>query len=418
MDRGPCDPYAEPGGVVSGGDSELRAGAAQAAPQVPAPARIDAELVVDVLAALAGADSAADVAAAGLPLLVDVAGVRAAAVAVRDGGRVVVLGSAGYGCGSMAPGAVLPLEAGLPLTEAVRTGRPVVQGSGPAWAAVPFARGDSRGGALLLSLDGAPPASPGELARLHRIARALGDALHRATAQSQAFADLALVTASLAVAPPPAGGWDVAVRSLPHDGPVGGDTALCLSDERGGHWLLAADVCGSGLAAAVVGRTVQATFTALAPYLDGPSGLLDAVDRALRPVVGPGCFVTAVAVRAVDGRLDVASAGHPAPLLLTPAGAAAVDVPPGPPLALETGATPSCPQVSVPLPRDGVVLLHTDGLTDRRGPAGAVAADVIALAVGQPLDDLDALADGVLRAADEIGPAGDDASLLVARPSR
>ena len=400
------------------GDSDVGADAAAAGPRVLAPARIDAELVVDVLAALAGADSVADVAAVGLPLLVDAPGVRAAAVAVRDGGRVVVLGSCGYGCGAMSPGAVLPLDAGLPLTEAVRTGRTVVQGTGPGWVAVPFVRGSARGGALLLSLDAPPPETAAETGRLHRIARALGDALQRANAQSQAFADLALVTASLSVAPPPAPGWDVAVRSRPHDGVVGGDTALCLSDERGGHWLLAADVCGSGLAAAVIGRTVQATFTALAPYVDGPSALLDAVDRAVRPVVGPGCFVTAVAVRAVDGVLHVASAGHPVPLLLTPSGAAPVPVQPGPPLALETGYAPRCPQVAQPLPDAAVVLLHTDGVTDRRGAGGPVPADLAALVDGLPLDDLDALADAVLRAADDVGPPGDDASLLLARPSR
>ena len=398
--------------------SDGGAGGAAAAPRVLAPARIDTELLVEVLALVAGADSAADVAASALPLLVDAPGVRAAAVAVRDGGRVVVLGSSGYGCGAMSPGAALPLDAGLPLTEAVRTGRPVVQGTGPAWVAVPFARGTGRGGALLLSLDAPAPETSAEMHRLHRIARAVGDALHRATAQSQVFADLALVTASLAVAPPPAPGWEVAVRSRPHDGVVGGDTALCLSDERGGQWLLAADVCGSGLAAAVIGRTVQATFTALAPYLDGPSALLDAVDRALRPVVGPGCFVTAVAVRAVDGRLEVASAGHPVPLLLTRSGARPVPVQPGPPLALETGGAPGCPQIAHLLPAGAVVLLHTDGVTDRRGPAGPALADVAALVEGLPLDDLEALADAVLRAADEVGPPGDDASLLLARPSR
>ena len=403
---------------MSGGARKAGAGtAAESRPVVRAPARSDAEVVVDVLAALAGADTAADVAAAGLPLLVDAPGVRAAAVGVRSGALVVVLASSGYDCGAMSSGTALPLDAGLPLTESVRTGRPVVQGSGPSWVAVPFARAGS-GGALLLSLDAPPPETSVEMARLHRIARALGDALRRADAQSRAFADLALITASLAVAPPAASGWDVAVRSLPYDGPVGGDTALCLSDERGGHWLLAADVCGFGLAAAVVGRTVQATFTALAPYLDGPSALLDAVDRALRPVVGPGCFVTAVAVRATGDRLAVASAGHPAPLLLTPAGPQPVAVLPGPPLALETGAVPACPEVAHPLPPGAVVLLHTDGVTDRRGAGGPAAADLVALAAGLPLDDLEDLADALLRGADEVGAAGDDASLLLARPSR
>ena len=214
------------------GDAQLGTGPA-AAPRGPVGARVepDAELVVEVLAALAGADSSAAVAAAPLPLLLEVPGVRAAAVVVREGAQVVVLGSAGYGCGSMAPGGVLPLDAGLPVTEAVRTGRPVAQGTGPAWVALPFPRGRGAG-ALLLSLDAAPP---DDLGRLDRVTRALADALSRASAQEQATAAYAAVTAQLAPRPSPAAeGWEVAVRSLPHAGAVGGDTVLHLPDGRGG----------------------------------------------------------------------------------------------------------------------------------------------------------------------------------------
>ena len=136
------------------------------AARTPPAERLDDALVLDVLSRLAGAGSAADVAAAVLAPLVELDGVRAACVVVRDGEDAVVVGSAGYDCDSMAPGARLPLGAGLPVTEAVRTGRTVVQGTGPSWAAVPSGR--VRRGALLLSLTDPPPGDE-PLRRLERI---------------------------------------------------------------------------------------------------------------------------------------------------------------------------------------------------------------------------------------------------------
>jgi hypothetical protein len=378
--------------------------------------QVDGALVVDVLARLAGADTSAAVAAAGLPPLLDLPGVRAVAVVARDRSRVVVLGSAGYDCGPMSPGGVLPLDAGLPVTEAVRTGRTVQQGQGPAWVAVPFRRERSGRGALLLSLDAAPPQTQEELSSLERLGRAIGDGLDRASAQEQAQAELALLTAGLLVPPAALPGWELAVRSVPYDGPVGGDVVLCLPDERGGSWLVVADACGSGLTAAVLGRTVCATFTALASLASGPADLLAAADRALRTVVQPGGFVTAVAVHVRDGQLSVASAGHPVPLLLTAEGAEPLAVEAGQPLALETGRAGERPVLTRTLPAGSALLLHTDGLTDRRGDDRPLDAQPLHLVRWLSCDDLEAFADAVLAGAELVGGAGDDVSLLVARP--
>lgn len=390
------------------------AGTAPAGPlsRTPGLAALDDALVVDVLSRLAGADSRAAVADAALPLLLDVAGVRAAAVVLRDGSRAVIAGSAGYGCGAMSPGGVLPLDAGLPVTEAVRTGRRVVQGTGPSWVAVPFG---GRAGALLLSMSSAPVRSPGELARLERVARGLGDALARTGELERVLADLAVVTSRLA---PPAAADGVTVRTLPYDGQVGGDVALCLPDGRGGRWLVVADVCGAGLPAAVVANSVTATLTALTPYVDGPVALLDAADAGLRSTVGAGLFVTALAVHEAGGALRVASAGHPPLLLLGPAGPVLVEPEPGVPLALESDERPVRGEVTVAVPADAVLLLHTDGLLDRRGPEGARAADPLALVAGRPLGDLEELADGVLAAAEDLGAQADDVTLMLARPLR
>lgn len=381
-------------------------------------AAFDAALVLEVLEQLVGAHGEQDVAAAALPPLLRVPGVRAAAVVVRERASAVVVGSAGYDCGSMAPGAALPLDAGLPVTEALRRRTVVVQGTGPSWVAVPFSGTRTRTGALLVSLDAPPPRSPAELWRLERIARAVGQGLRRAAADEQASAELALLRAGTTHLIASVPGWDVAVRCLPWDSGVSGDVVVCAPDGRGGHWWMVADVCGSGLAAAVVARTVHATLAALAEHADGPAALLAAAERALRPALPPDSFVTALVVRTVDGRLDVATAGHPPPVLLTAGGARTVPVEPRPPLGVEAVDVPTCRQASFGLDADAVLVLHTDGLLDRRGDDGPCDADLPTLLRGLPADDVQSLADAVLAAAGAVGVAGDDVSLLVARPRR
>lgn len=401
--------------MTGAGSYDVGTAAADPLPaRAPGALRVGSALMVDALAALAAADSHADVAAAALPLLAEQPGVRACAVVARDGSRALVLASAGYDCSSMAAGTVLPLDAGLPVTEAVRTGRLVVRGSGPSWVAVPFGS-SRRSGALLLSLTVAPPAGPEDTARLHRLTRALGDALGRAAAQERAFCDLALVTSELAAPAPTAAG--VVVRSTPREGPVGGDVAVAVDDGRGGRWVLVADVCGNGLTAAVLAHTVHTAATAVAPWVDGPAGMLAAIEAAVLPQTGPCSFVTAAVAHLHDGVLRIASAGHPAPLVLTADDAWAAPVAPGEPLALSTGAGGERETWTGELPSRAVLVLHSDGLTDRRERSGGVrSVDPLRLLRAVRFrDDLDALADAVLAAAEREGPATDDVTLLLHR---
>jgi hypothetical protein len=399
--------------------ADLTEGAARL-PVVPA-ARTGASLSVpesllpDALSLLVGAASRVDAAGCVLPLLAGLAGVRGTAVVVRARRAAVVLASAGYDCGTMAPGATLPLDAGLPVTEAVRRGRPVVQGNGPSWVALPFGRGRAEPGALLLSLTTAPPEDPADLARLTRLARALGDAVARCSAAEDDRASLAALVDGLrppeVVAPQ---GWQVAARCLPVDGRAGGDVVTALADGRGGTWLLAADVMGSGLPAALPAAAVRAAVGVAARTAAGPAAMLDAVGGAVTAAVPPGGFVTLLAVHVdADRRLRAASAGHPGPLVLLP-GAAPRPLPvePAPPLGVGSG---EAAEASTELPAGAALLLHTDGLVERRGPSGVRLLDPAALAVGLP-HDLDAAADAVLAAADAAADSGDDVSVLLARP--
>ena len=374
-----------------------------AAPPVDLPALV----LVHGLSALVAAATVADVAEAVLPLLVAVPGVRAGAVVTRDGADVVVQGSAGYECGTMSRAQRLPLGAGLPVTEAVRTARTVVMGAGPSWVAAPFRR--RRSGALLLSLDGAPPQ---ELAPLEALALAVGDALQRVHDAARAGAPRTGAPALCDLDPDLDPALDVAARSLPADGAASGDVLVAVPDGRDGTWLVAADVCGSGPGAAAVARSVATAVRALAPHGSGPAALLADLERSLRPVVGPESFVTVLAVHLVGDGATLASAGHPPPLLLGPTGAQALAVPVGPPLALATGRDDVPQEVAAALPPGALLLLHTDGLVDRTGARSTDPLSLVPAFVGQ--DPSEVVAD-VLAAAERIGPAADDAAVLVAR---
>jgi hypothetical protein len=126
---------------------------------------------------LAGAVDAEGVAHQAVSTAVEVTAARAGALGVQHGTSVVLLDSVGYDCEAMAAGAVLPLDAGLPLTECVRTGRTTVRGQtgGAMWIAVPLTTPMVRG-ALLVSLT---PASTANAAPLEILADATSAALSR-----------------------------------------------------------------------------------------------------------------------------------------------------------------------------------------------------------------------------------------------
>lgn len=418
MDGASAGPY----GVVQGVDV---AGAAHEVPSAGMPVEaalrcaLPDPLLLDALSALAAARTESDVAGACLPLLLDLPGVRGTAVVRRSGRDAVILGSAGYPCGMMAAGATLPLDSGLPVTECVRTGSTVVQGNGPgSWVAVPFGGGLEVPGALLLSLEVQPPDAP-DLARLQRLARSIGEALKRAAVQSRDSATLAALTAGLQSIPVLGADLETAVRSVPADEGAGGDAVACLPDSAGGSWLVVADVCGSGVPAALVARSVRTAIRACAATATSPAGFLACLDAVLAPDVDPGCFVTALVLQiAPDGlSLRAASAGHPPPLLVHGGRADALELEPGPPLALEGETLPPLAELTAELPPDAAVLVHTDGLTERRTEGQVVLLDPRALAAGVS-DDLEQAADQVLEAAGEVGPAQDDVTLVLARPRR
>jgi sigma-B regulation protein RsbU (phosphoserine phosphatase) len=151
---------------------------------------------------------------------------------------------------------------------------------------------------------------------------------------------------------------------------AGGDYYNALSLPRGRVGFLLADVCGHGVAAAMVVAVVHSLVTTYSGPPIPPGHLLAYVNDHLTRMStrSTGTFVTAVyAVYDPDrATLTVANAGHPPPRLVSASG--------GPPKAL-TGersvplgivdGTPY-PEAEFALAPGDQVLLHTDGVTDAK----------------------------------------------------
>lgn len=370
-------------------------------------------VLLDAVTAIAGAGSRLEVAAAVTAALMDAEGVRAAAVLQRHGEAALVVGSAGYACDTMAVGAALPLDSGLPAVRAIKAGQVVVQGTGPSWCATPFGHRPVERGALLISLT-APPPDGIVLARLQRVAAAVGSGLARAEQSDRTAAELSALLGALSAAQP-ADGAGIAIRQSARGGELGGDVALTVSDARG-RWLVLADVSGAGVAAAGRAVAMGIAARALVPAASGPAHLLELLDRAVRPQTPEDGFVTAVVAHVQPGLLRVASAGHLAPILLTARGPVLLPVEPAPPLALSTAERlPTPAELVTRVPESALLVLYTDGLVDRRTAGGSELEIRCLLAAADDASAPADVADALIAAADAAGPADDDTAVVVSR---
>jgi serine phosphatase RsbU (regulator of sigma subunit) len=112
-----------------------------------------------------------------------------------------------------------------------------------------------------------------------------------------------------------------------------------------------------------------------------------------------------------SGRLTVASAGHPPPLVVPPQRAPSyVDVEPGPPLGTVAG---TYPEVCVQLEPGSALVLYTDGLVEQRGETLDAGLERLREAVAQRVLPPDELAEHVLAAVGRSTGGSDDVALLV-----
>lgn len=185
--------------------------------------------------------------------------------------------------------------------------------------------------------------------------------------------------------------------------PLGGDrTAFVVGD-----------VAGHGVVAACAMTQVR---TALRAYLfeeHAPGACLDRLDLLMDGLLDVGIATAVVAVLdRATGRIEVASAGHPSPLLVTAhGGASEVDLDPRPLLGVGSGRAET---TAVDLADDDVLLLFTDGLVERRGFDLGERTDRLVRLAGTRTDD-EAMGEWADRLLDELGSTDDDTTMLAVR---
>lgn len=212
--------------------------------------------------------------------------------------------------------------------------------------------------------------------------------------------------------PPAVPGLEIAARYQPASSyQLGGDwwDVVELDDDRVA--LVVGDVAGHGVAAASAMTQVR---TALRAYLfegHAPGTCLDQLDRLMAGLIDQRVATAAVAVwDRGTGRIEIANAGHPSPLMVVSGGATELDVPIRPLLGIGAGTAES---LSVDLEPGSTLVLYTDGLTERRGSDLRDRTDrLVELAGLGDLTDLDRWVDDLLA---EHADVSDDTTVLAIR---
>lgn len=161
--------------------------------------------------------------------------------------------------------------------------------------------------------------------------------------------------------PPELRGWEIAAFYRPVI-QVGGDIYgwLRMRDGRMLFWI--ADATGHGAAAALLTTLAKLLFHHANAENDTPAGIMHAVDRDFRSILGARSFMTAMCV-ALDlekGAGSIVGAGHPPLVIARGDGATESIASTSPPLGLV--ANSSFNETAMELRSGDLFLLYTDGL--------------------------------------------------------
>jgi sigma-B regulation protein RsbU (phosphoserine phosphatase) len=161
--------------------------------------------------------------------------------------------------------------------------------------------------------------------------------------------------------PPEFPGWEIAAFYRPVI-QVGGDIYgwLRMRDGRMLFWI--ADATGHGAAAALLTTLAKLLFHHANGENDTPAGIMHAVDRDFRSILGARSFMTAmcVALDVKTGAGTIVGAGHPPLLIARRDGATESIASTSPPLGLV--AASNFTETEMELRRGDLFLLYTDGL--------------------------------------------------------
>jgi sigma-B regulation protein RsbU (phosphoserine phosphatase) len=202
---------------------------------------------------------------------------------------------------------------------------------------------------------------------------------------------------------------------------VGGDLYdFVLTDDR--LWFIVGDVSGKGVAASLYMAVTMTLFRATV-QIEGIS-LADALGRMNRELCRDNdqiIFVTALVghITLSTGDVALADAGHNPAVLITPEGRLEQ---PAIPKNIAFGVLDDAQftEGAFTLPRDGALLLFTDGATDARNPRGEIfGEDALSAAIAAaPKETSEALVAGIINAVQRFSagaPPEDDLTLLAIR---
>ena len=192
---------------------------------------------------------------------------------------------------------------------------------------------------------------------------------------------------------------------------VGGDwyDAFCRPD--GTLVLAVGDVAGHGLVAAALMGQLRTALRAYAMDLPEPGEVLARLQGLIRHLDPDHCATAVLAMVTPDGRMSLATAGHPPPLLREPDGSVRRLECFGPMLGLPVDHDYAADTRTL---RPGSVLMfYTDGLIERRDTIIDTGIDQLAAAFGRAPGSPDQIADTVCEVMLSDSSREDDTCLLV-----
>jgi serine phosphatase RsbU (regulator of sigma subunit) len=194
---------------------------------------------------------------------------------------------------------------------------------------------------------------------------------------------------------------------------IGGDWYDVVRLDDGNILIVVGDVSGRGLDAATMMASLRFAARAYAVEGHSPALILTKLS-ALVSVARDEHFATVLCglLNVADGRVTVANAGHPEPLLVSATGAELISTNIGVPVGV--GAPSPYTEVSFVFPPGSTLLLYTDGAIERRGEHLDVGLDrlkQVSLRASGTLDEfLDKVSLGVISESAE-----DDTAMLGVR---
>jgi serine phosphatase RsbU (regulator of sigma subunit)/anti-sigma regulatory factor (Ser/Thr protein kinase) len=196
---------------------------------------------------------------------------------------------------------------------------------------------------------------------------------------------------------------------------VGGDfyDIFEMGHDRWG--IAVGDICGKGAAAATVTALARYTLRATALHERAPSRILRVLNEALLRHAPEQrfCTIAYAALEPGNGRLEIASGGHPPPLLLRGGEVQALG---GSGTILGIMDDPPLPDSELELVPGDIVLFYTDGVTDAHAPQRQISHEQLVAALaecaGQSPAEVATHIEGLAVGGIE-GPPRDDIAILV-----